>query len=48
MIKNCENMTAKEIAEQELKLGVTPFIIERQLPNGKKERWHLSELEIVN
>lgn len=44
MVKNIEGLTAKEIAELELKLNVIPIIIQRPLPNGKKERWHISEL----
>lgn len=44
MIKGAENLSAKQIAEQELKNRVMPFILERELPNGKKERWYLKEL----
>ncbi len=48
MLKNTENMTDEEIAKEELAQSVLPYIIERVLPNGIKERWELSELEIVN
>lgn len=44
MIKNAENFSPKEIALLELKNNVIPLIIERPLPNGKKERWMTSEL----
>ena len=44
MIKGVESLTPKEIAEQELEKNIIPFIIERDLPNGKKERWFLKEL----
>ena len=33
-----------EIATKELEAKVLPFIIERLLPHGKKEYWHLKEL----
>jgi len=33
-----------ETAKLELSLGLTPFIIERPLPNGMIERWKLHEL----
>lgn len=46
MIKNIdERLTQKEIAELELENNVIPLIIERPLPNGKKERWYTSELK---
>ena len=45
MIKNAENLPSKEIAELELKYNVLPLFIERPLPNGKRERWYISELE---
>lgn len=44
MIKNTENLTPKQIAEIELEKNVIPLIIERPLPNGKKERWYVKEL----
>ena len=47
MLKNIlANTNIKEIAIQELNNKVIPLIIERPLPNGKYELWHLSELEI--
>ena len=36
------------IAEMELAAKVLPFIIARPLPNGKKEYWKLSDLEIID
>jgi DNA-directed RNA polymerase subunit K/omega len=44
MVKNTENLHEKKIAELELKNNVMPLYIERPLPNGKKEIWHLNEL----
>lgn len=48
MLLNVENMNPKEIAKLELERGVIPFIIEKILPNGQRERWKVSELKIVN
>lgn len=45
MIKNTGKLTPKQIAELELKNNVMPLIIERPLPNGKRERWFLKELQ---
>lgn len=45
LIKNTEKLSSKEIAELELKHNMIPIIIERPLPNGKKERWNVSELK---
>lgn len=45
MLKNVEYKSPREIAMLELKHKVMPLIIERPLPNGKKERWHISELK---
>jgi len=44
MIKNIKGLSAKKIAELELENNTIPFIIQRPLPNGKKERWALNEL----
>ena len=33
-----------EIAEKELELKKTPFIIRRRLPNNKFEYWHIKDL----
>ena len=46
MLKDTENLTAKEIAKLELKNKIIPLIIERPVPNSNAERWKLSELEI--
>lgn len=48
MLLNVENMNPKDIARLELERGVIPFIIEKILPDGKRERWKVSELKIVN
>ena len=48
MIKGLETMNPKEIAKLELEKGVLPLIIERVLPNGRKERWRINELQIIN
>ena len=41
------NLSSKELAKLELQNKVIPFIIERTLPNGKREHWRLPELETV-
>jgi len=48
MIKGLINAEPKDVARLELKLKVIPLIIIRTLPTGKKERWRVSELEIMN
>lgn len=48
MLLNVNNMNPKEIAKLELERGVIPFIIEKPLPDGRLERWKVSELKIVN
>jgi DNA-directed RNA polymerase subunit K/omega len=48
MIKNVENLNPKDIAKLELENKVIPLIIIRTLPNGVKERWKVTELEIIN
>ena len=48
MLLNVENMSPKEIAKLELERGVIPFWIEKVLPNGRRERWKINELKIVN
>lgn len=35
------------IAEEELRLKALPFIVERPLPSGNCEYWHLADLEIL-
>ncbi len=44
LIKNHENLSYEQIAEEELKLNMIPFKIKRPLPNGKYELWDLNEL----
>jgi DNA-directed RNA polymerase subunit K/omega len=41
-------MDPKEIAKIELINKVIPMVVIRTLPNGKKEKWKLSELSILN
>ena len=48
MIKNVENLNPKEVAKLELENKVMPLIVIRTLPNGLKEKWKVSELEIIN
>jgi DNA-directed RNA polymerase subunit K/omega len=48
LIKNVENMDPKIVARMELEKKVIPLIIIRTLPNGQKEKWRVSELEIIN
>ena len=45
LIKNIEHLPPKKIAELELENNIIPLIIERPLPNGKKERWLINELQ---
>jgi len=47
LIKNIENMSPKNIAEEELKNKIMPLNISRPLPNGQKEKWFLSELTYI-
>jgi len=44
LIKNYKGLTYDKIAEEELKLNMTPFKIRRPLPNGKYELWDIEEL----
>ena len=48
MIKNIENLNPKDVAKLELENKVIPLIIIRTLPNGVKEKWKVTELEIIN
>lgn len=45
MIKNTEHMSSHEIALLELEKNMIPMFIQRPLPNGKKERWYIKELQ---
>ena len=47
MIGSDKPKNPKEIAKLELESGVMPLIVERVLPNGKKEQWKVSELKII-
>ena len=48
MLLNVDNLDPKEIARLELERGVIPFIIQKTLPDGTRERWKVSELKIIN
>jgi DNA-directed RNA polymerase subunit K/omega len=48
MIKNASGLSAREIANLELMNKIMPYIIERQLPNGRIEKWNINDLKIVN
>jgi DNA-directed RNA polymerase subunit K/omega len=48
LIKGAENLDPKTVAKMELEKKVIPLIIIRTLPNGQKEKWRVSELEIIN
>ena len=46
MIKNADGLTSREIAMEEIKQKVIPLKIIRNLPNGLKEKWKISELTL--
>ena len=47
-IKNVSsNMELRQVALEELKQGKLPFIIERVLPNKKKEHYRVRDLDLV-
>jgi len=48
MVKGALSLEPKEIAKLELQMGMVPLIIIRTLPSGKKEKWRIDELKIVN
>lgn len=48
MLKGTEGMSIKEIAKAELNMGVIPYRVRRERPDGKIEEWKISELEIGN
>jgi len=48
LIKGAENLDPKVVARMELEKKIIPLIIIRTLPNGQKEKWKVSELEIIN
>lgn len=45
MLKNVDTLDAKTIAKLELEHKVIPLIILRELPNGRIEKWKVSELK---
>ncbi len=47
MIKNYKKYSPKECAVEELKARVTPFYIEREMPNGTIEKWDVNELKYL-
>jgi DNA-directed RNA polymerase subunit K/omega len=47
-VKNVSsNMELRQVALEELKQGKLPFIIERDLPNKKKEHYRVRDLDLV-
>jgi len=47
-VKNVSsNMELRQVALEELKQGRLPFIIERDLPNKKKEYYRVKDLDLV-
>ena len=48
LIKGADNMDPKIVAKIELERKIIPLVIIRPLPNGQKEKWRVSELEIIN
>lgn len=48
MLKDVNNIHPKDIARLELEMGVIPYKIHRERPDGKIEEWKTSELKIVN
>jgi DNA-directed RNA polymerase subunit K/omega len=48
MLLEVDDLSPKEIAKLELEKGVIPLIIEKVFPDGKRERWKVSELKIEN
>lgn len=48
LIKKYSHLSPREIANLELKHGVIPFIIIRELPSGLQEHWKVNELKILN
>lgn len=48
MIKNVDySITPKELAKLELKEKVIPLIVLRPIPNGKPERWKITEFKNI-
>jgi DNA-directed RNA polymerase subunit K/omega len=45
--KVSSNMELRQVALEELKQGKLPFIIERILPNKKKEHYRVRDLDLV-
>lgn len=41
------NMDLRAVALRELVEGQLPYIVKRQMPNGKYEQWKLSELDLT-
>jgi DNA-directed RNA polymerase I, II, and III subunit RPABC2 len=41
------NMDFRRIALEEMKQGKLPYIVKRQLPNGKNEYYRLKDLDII-
>jgi DNA-directed RNA polymerase I, II, and III subunit RPABC2 len=48
MLKNTEHLTSREIAKKELEEKVFPLIVEKVMPNKKREHWYIHELVDLN
>ena len=48
MIKNYKTYSPKERAIEELRLKMTPFFVEREMPNKTIEKWHINELDYID
>ncbi len=48
MIKGLDSMNPKLVAKMELEYGLMPLIVERVLPDGRRERWKVNELKFIN
>jgi len=46
-LKISSNMELRQIALQEIREGKSPFIVERILPNNKKELFRIRDLDLV-
>lgn len=48
LVRGSESLDPQQIAELELREGVSPFYIKRPLPNNRYEVFHVSELELLD
>jgi DNA-directed RNA polymerase subunit K/omega len=47
-VKGTQGMNPKEVAKLEIENKVVPLLIERELPNGKIEKWNIRELTHID